>query len=67
MALNPLLNYCSLQRWEPRHLDVSEQNPPSADQVCDEARSALEAGRPTLCLGLIKIAKAQDLHSVEQL
>lgn len=67
MALHPLLNYCNLQHWQPRYLNESGEDPSSVEQVCDEAKSALEAGRPDLCLGLIKIAQALDLHSDEQL
>ncbi|QNI96569.1 hypothetical protein [Synechococcus sp. RS9902] len=67
MALHPLLNYCSLKHWQPRHLDASGEHPLSAEQVSNEAKSALDASRPDLCLGLIKIAQALDLHSVEQL
>ena len=67
MAANPLLNFCKTQQWKPRHLDEKDDRPSTAEQVANEAKAALNAGKPDTCLGLIKIAQALDLHSVEQL
>ena len=67
MAANPLLNFCKTQQWEPRHLNATEDYLSTAEEISNEAKAALEAGKPDVCLGLIKLAQALDLHSVEQL
>ena len=62
--MNPLLNYCRQQQWEPRHLS---SNGPHSAEINKEAKAALNAGRPELCLGLIRVAEALDLVNEEQL
>ena len=67
MATNALLNFCKSQQWNPRYLNATEKHPASAEQISNEAKAALEAGMPDVCLGLIKLAQALELRSVEHL
>lgn len=67
MTLNPFLNFCRIKSWQPCQLDGSTEELLTPRHVSDEAKSALDAGRPDVCLGLIKIAQALDLQSVDQL
>ena len=67
MTANPFLRLCQIKQWQPRFLIDNSDHPASAEQIDLEAKAALECNRADLCIGLIEIAQAMGIQSVEQL
>ena len=67
MTANPFLRLCQIKQWQPRFLIDTSDHPASAEQIDLEAKAALECNQADLCLGLIEIAQAMGIQSVEQL